>query len=217
METNKDMLEDGFIKSCNADRKTYRKLLHATKEGELTRLKRGVYATEDALANMMIDIEKIVPGGILCLYSAWNFYEIETQIEESFPIIQEAWMNRDYSPVKHLMTDNFFDTHTVKMNWMLLKKEKNILSDVELKKVTPILAVENDENGEDFIWVLLKAKMIDYTINEENNCIIDGDYSTANSFEEFWKFIRKEDKWLADTILQVDDIESLDYFDKLKP
>lgn len=38
---------------------------------------------------------------------AWNFYEIETQIEESFPIIQEAWMNRDYSPVKHLMTDNF--------------------------------------------------------------------------------------------------------------
>ncbi|PWX44981.1 hypothetical protein CYK83_08305 [Clostridium perfringens] len=59
--------------------------------------------------------------------------------------------------------------------------------------------------------------MIDYTINEENNCIIDGDYSTANSFEEFWKFIRKEDKWLADTILQVDDIESLDYFDKLKP
>ncbi|WP_460483816.1 Tim44 domain-containing protein, partial [Escherichia coli] len=76
------------------------------------------------------------------------------QIEESFPLIQEAWMNRDYSPVKHLMTDNFFDTHTVKMNWMLLKKEKNILSDVELKKVTPILAVENDENGEDFIWVL---------------------------------------------------------------
>ncbi|MBC5641871.1 hypothetical protein H8S77_03055 [Parabacteroides sp. BX2] len=37
METNKDMLEDGFIKSCDTDRKTYRKLLHATKEGEVTR------------------------------------------------------------------------------------------------------------------------------------------------------------------------------------
>ncbi|WP_283677566.1 Tim44 domain-containing protein, partial [Clostridium perfringens] len=177
------------------------------KNGSVSRYK--VYSKKREAMSTLKDFEIENP--------AWNFYEIETQIEESFPLIQEAWMNRDYSPVKHLMTDNFFDTHTVKMNWMLLKKEKNILSDVELKRVTPILAVENDENGEDFIWVLLKAKMIDYTINEENNCIIDGDYSTANSFEEFWKFIRKEDKWLADTILQVDDIESLDYFDKLKP
>lgn len=91
METNKDMLEDGFIKSCDTDRKTYRKLLQATKEGEVTRLKRGVYATEDALANTMIDIEKIVPGGILCLYSAWNFYGMTTQIPSAHYIA----INRD--------------------------------------------------------------------------------------------------------------------------
>ena len=54
------MLKDGFIKSRDTDKKSYRKLLHATKVGEVTRLKRGVYATEDALANTMIDVEKIV-------------------------------------------------------------------------------------------------------------------------------------------------------------
>ena len=70
MDTDKDMIKDGFLKSSDTDSKSYRRLLHATKEGEVTRLKRGVYATDDALADTMIDIEKIVPGGILCLYSA---------------------------------------------------------------------------------------------------------------------------------------------------
>ncbi|HHD2781554.1 TPA: Tim44-like domain-containing protein, partial [Clostridium perfringens] len=147
---------------------------------------------------------------------SWNFYEIETQIEDSFPLIQEAWMNRDYSPVRHLMTDDFYKTHTVKMNWMILKKEKNILDRIKLNKVTPVLAVEDSENHDDFIWVLLNAKMVDYTINEENLEVIDGDPLATNSFEEFWKFVRKDDKWLADKILQVSDIDSLDYFDSLK-
>ena len=91
MDTDKDMIKDGFLKSSDTDSKSYRRLLHATKEGEVTRLKRGVYATDDALADTMIDIEKIVPGGILCLYSAWSYYEMTTQIPSAFFIA----INRD--------------------------------------------------------------------------------------------------------------------------
>ena len=112
METNKDMLKDGFIKSCDTDRKTYRKLLHATKEGEVTRLKRGVYATEDALANTMIDIEKIVPGGILCLYSAWNFYRMTTQIPSAYYIA----INRD----RKVVVPDFPDIQLVYQNANIL-------------------------------------------------------------------------------------------------
>lgn len=112
METNKDMLEDGFIRSCDTDRKTYRKLLHATKEGEVTRLKRGVYATEDALANTMIDIEKIVPGGILCLYSAWNFYGMTTQIPSAYHIA----INRD----RKVAVPDFPDIQLVYQNTNIL-------------------------------------------------------------------------------------------------
>ena len=112
METNKDMLKDGFIKSCDTDRKTYRKLLHATKEGEVTRLKRGVYATEDALVNTMIDIEKIVPGGILCLYSAWNFYRMTTQIPSAYYIA----INRD----RKVVVPDFPDIQLVYQNANIL-------------------------------------------------------------------------------------------------
>ena len=33
--------------------------------GNVVRLKNGVYATEDGLANTMVDVERIVPGGVL--------------------------------------------------------------------------------------------------------------------------------------------------------
>jgi predicted transcriptional regulator of viral defense system len=73
-------MSDSFIKPGINQGKKYRALLDAAKNGDLTRIKRGVYATDDALANIMIDVDKIVPGGILCLYSAWSHYRMTTQI-----------------------------------------------------------------------------------------------------------------------------------------
>lgn len=77
-------MEHGFIKAGDVDGKFYRRLLHSAKEGYVTRLKRGVYAKEDALANTMIDVDKVVPGGILCLYSAWAHYQMTTQIPSAY-------------------------------------------------------------------------------------------------------------------------------------
>jgi predicted transcriptional regulator of viral defense system len=37
----------------------------------------------------MIDVEKIVPDGVLCLYSAWAYYELSVQIPQSFNIAIE--------------------------------------------------------------------------------------------------------------------------------
>jgi len=37
----------------------------------------------------MIDIGKIVPGGVLCLYSAWAYYELSVQIPQAFNIAIE--------------------------------------------------------------------------------------------------------------------------------
>jgi predicted transcriptional regulator of viral defense system len=59
-------------------------------EGVVARVKRGVYYCEDAgFDNIMIDIEKFVPGGVLCLYSAWAYYGLSVQIPQSFNIAIE--------------------------------------------------------------------------------------------------------------------------------
>lgn len=84
MEMDKGDLEQGFIKAGDVKGKSYRRLLHSVKEGNVMRLKRGVYAKEEALANTMIDVDKVVPGGILCLYSAWEYYQMTTQIPSAY-------------------------------------------------------------------------------------------------------------------------------------
>ncbi len=58
----------------------YHRLLKKVKDGSVVRVSSGVYALKDSLANTMLDITKIIPGGILCQYSAWAHYELTTQI-----------------------------------------------------------------------------------------------------------------------------------------
>ena len=72
------------------DKSTYKRLLKMVDEGVVARVKRGVYHYEDAgFDSTMIDIEKIVPRGVLCLYSAWAYYELSVQIPQSFNIAIE--------------------------------------------------------------------------------------------------------------------------------
>ena len=86
-----------------SDKSTYNQLLKLVDTGVVERIKRGVYYYESAsIDNTMIDVEKIVPDGVLCLYSAWAYYELTVQIPQSFNIAIEK--NRkillpDYPPI----------------------------------------------------------------------------------------------------------------------
>ncbi len=79
----------GFVTTAEAkseSRYTYYKVLDETRQGKLIRIRRGVYAKPEQLADTMIDIETIVPGGILCLFSAWSVYNLTTVIPQSYHI-----------------------------------------------------------------------------------------------------------------------------------
>lgn len=59
-------------------------LYKAVKEGEALKIRNGVYIQMETLADTMVDIGKIVPGGILCLWSAWSVYGLTTQIPNAY-------------------------------------------------------------------------------------------------------------------------------------
>ena len=72
---------EGFIVARQAkSRSEYERLRHAAKEGAIVRIRKGVYATPSALATTIIDVESIVPHGVLCLYSAFIHYGLSTQV-----------------------------------------------------------------------------------------------------------------------------------------
>lgn len=71
---------------CKQGRAQYYATLQKAKQGQLVRVKRGVYAKEIALADTMVDIEALIPGGILCMFSAWEYYGLTTQVPQQYDI-----------------------------------------------------------------------------------------------------------------------------------
>ena len=68
----------------------YRRILRAEKKGKLVRVKKGVYALPYALMDNMLDVETIVPGGVVCLYNAWSHHGLTMMTPPTFCIAVEA-------------------------------------------------------------------------------------------------------------------------------
>ena len=94
-------------------RAAYYKLLDSVRDGDTVRIKRGVYATTEQLADTMIDVQAIVPGGVLCLFSAWNVHGLTTTLPQSYHIAVKRG-RKVTLPVfpkveLHHITDTMFD------------------------------------------------------------------------------------------------------------
>ena len=65
----KNLIEQngGYItrKQIIGNRYLYYRLLESVKSGEIIRLKPGVYCIEEVMAQTMIDLDKIIPEGVL--------------------------------------------------------------------------------------------------------------------------------------------------------
>lgn len=68
----------------------YQRILRGVKRGELTKVRHGVYALTDELLDNMIDVEKVIPRGVVCLYNAWSYYNLTTTVPPEFCIAIEA-------------------------------------------------------------------------------------------------------------------------------
>ena len=67
-------------------RSKYYKMLDKARQGDLIQICRGIYATSEQLSGNMIDIDAVVKGGILCLWSAWNIHKLTTSMPQAFHI-----------------------------------------------------------------------------------------------------------------------------------
>ena len=71
----------GYVSSAEAKEKNlYNQLLYEVEKGTIIRVRQGIYALNEGLAKPMVDVERLVPGGVLCMYSAWSYYGLSTQI-----------------------------------------------------------------------------------------------------------------------------------------
>ena len=83
--------QGGFMTTSEVkSRGDYEHLRRATADGTLMRIRQGVYVKTSALANNMIDVQRIVPNGVLCLYSAFAHYGLSTHVPAATCIAIDA-------------------------------------------------------------------------------------------------------------------------------
>lgn len=81
----------GYIQSAEISGRTMRyRIQELMQLGKVSRPKRGIYTLDEEISKrQMIDIRRLVPGGVLCLYSAWYYYNLSVFIPDAFYVAIE--------------------------------------------------------------------------------------------------------------------------------
>ena len=132
---------------------------------------------------------------------AWKYKNVSKNVEESFFAIQNAWTNMDLSTASKYMSDELLDSFNTKLSWMEYKKQRNVLKKIKLLRALPVAVYDDSDDTRDYIWFYIKGKMVDYTIDTDTHMVLEGS-KLALSFVEYWRFIRKDGRWVLDKILQ---------------
>ncbi|GAA0075685.1 Tim44-like domain-containing protein [Clostridium sp. CTA-5] len=141
----------------------------------------------------------------------WDYNNMKKDIEEAFYKVQAAWMERNQDLAREYMSDKLYNKHKLETKDMRIKKEINILEDMTLLSDAPIGLQDFEGINKDCIWVHIRAKSKDYTVDEKNGKVVEGEPDKIVHFEEYWKFIRNEYRWILDEIRQTDDIRTLKF------
>ncbi|SCK04600.1 Uncharacterized protein conserved in bacteria [uncultured Clostridium sp.] len=142
----------------------------------------------------------------------WDYENIKNDIQEVFDKVGIAWIEMDQELARGYVSEKLFENHRMKLEWMKIRKERNIIEGLTLLKITVLGLEDRDGIDRDVLWASIKATSIDYTINEETKQIIKGDSSRPIGYEEYWRFIKTPERWVLDEIKQVEEIENLEFF-----
>jgi predicted lipid-binding transport protein (Tim44 family) len=106
---------------------------------------------------------------------------------DNFFKIQGAWINRDMTVVRNILTQEMFGILQRDADKLKAEKKINKLDNIAVRSVEITEAWQ--EGGMDFITVRIVASLLDYTVGE-NGDLLSGSKSEPVKFEEYWTFTR---------------------------
>lgn len=142
--------------------------------------------------------------------NAWKFKDISAAVSDSYYAVQTAWTNMDMTPAAEYMSDELYDSFQTKLNWMKYRNQKNVLENIKLIRALPVAVHDDSDNSLDYVWFYIKGKMIDYIIDTNTQLKISGN-TAPTAFTEYWQFVRKENKWVLNKILQKNESDQIPF------
>jgi len=107
---------------------------------------------------------------------------------DAFFNVQSAWMARDMGRVRHLLTPEMYETMHKECERMRVERRVNRLENIAVRTMEVTEAWQ--ESGQDFVTVHVLASLLDYTVDEASNQVLEGSRTAPVKFEEYWTFTR---------------------------
>jgi predicted lipid-binding transport protein (Tim44 family) len=122
---------------------------------------------------------------------------------DNFFKIQGAWINRDMTSVKNVLTEEMFGILQGDADTLKTEKKINKLDNIAVRTVEITEAWQ--EGGQDFITVRFLANLLDYTVSESGE-LLSGSKTEPVKFVEYWTFTRPagSNKWQLSAINQAE-------------
>lgn len=136
---------------------------------------------------------------------SWNYKDYKKTIETIFYKVQNAWMERDQDSARDCLSRSLYNQYRIKSEWMIVRHEKNILKNMRLMEAIPVDAEDFAGDRNDFMWIYIKARAVDYTIDDRTMERKSGS-KVGKTFVEYWKLIKEENRWVLDEIKQKDEL-----------
>ena len=133
------------------------------------------------------DLERGI-GHIRQMDSAFDPARFADTASDVFFNIQTAWMGRDMGVVRNLMSSEMYETMQKECDRLRLERRINRLENIAVRSVQVTEAWQ--ESGEDFVTVQFLVNLLDYTVDETSNRLLEGSNTAPVRFEEYWTFTR---------------------------
>jgi hypothetical protein len=130
----------------------------------------------------------------------WNYDDMIKFSKETFEQLQNAWSERNMDLVRDRLTDELYESYKKQLDWMKVKKEKNFIEDIRIKKTKIIGDEDYKDNEKDTFTAFISGKFVNYTMSERTGEIFENSKKKKSSFITFYYFQRHDQRWLLNKI-----------------
>lgn len=110
--------------------------------------------------------------------------------QDVFFKVQAGWMRRDISATEHLLGPELSADYKKHFQDMKQKGQINRLENIAVRKVE--IEDAGVSKNEEYLTVLFTANLLDYTVDESTDTVIEGSQTEPVKFAEKWTFARPD-------------------------
>jgi len=134
---------------------------------------------ESDLERGVLDIRRTDPGFDSTRFSGYTGM--------MFRDAQTAWMTRDIASLRPRVTPEIYGELQARCDRLRSARRSNRVEEIEIRSE---ITEAWQEGGRDYVTAYIAGSMVDYTVDDVSDGLVEGSRTFPHAVEEFWTFTR---------------------------